>query len=704
MILEMSPRRSSELQIVVRRTVFVVLVLAAVSAVPTVADEAGTTPADASRFQPLDVFELEWASDPRISPDGSQIVYVRNYMDVRTDRRRSDLWTVSTDGSHHRPLTHGGSARSPRWSPDGTRILYLSAEDGSPQLWVHWMDTGRDAPITRLTESPSALAWSPDGRWIALALPVPVRAEPFAEMPPKPEGAEWAPPPKVIDKVIYRADGVGYLPDAFTHLFVVPAEGGTPRQLTSGDYQHGGSPSWTPDGRYLVLSANREEDWELDVRDTEVYELEVASGEIRPLTDRQGPDNSPVVSPDGSKIAYLGFDDREQGYQVTQLYVMNRDGADPRPLTGDLDRSVSDPVWAQDGTAVYVRYADEGVGKVARVGLDRAVEVLATGVDGLSLGRPYGGGEFSVSDGGRVAFTLGEPDHPADVAVTTPRGGTERLTRLNRDLLERKELGEVEEIWYRSSYDGRRIQGWIVKPPGFDPEEKYPLILEIHGGPFADYGPRFGAEIQLYAAAGYVVLYTNPRGSTGYGEEFGNLIHHAYPGHDYDDLMSGVDAVLAKGYVDPDQLFVTGGSGGGVLSAWIVGNTDRFAAAAVAKPVINWLSFVGTADFYAFFSKDYWFPGPPWENPMHYWERSPLSKVGNVTTPTMLLTGEADYRTPIEESEQFYQALKLRGVDTVLVRIPGASHHIAERPSQLVAKVQYILAWFERYRKPAVRF
>jgi len=662
-------------------------------------------------FQPMDVFELEWASDLQISPDGSRIVYVRGYMDVMKDRRGSNLWTVPVDGTDHRPLTHGGGDVSPRWSPDGSRILYVAAENGARQLWVHWLDTGRSAPITRLTESPSGLAWSPDGKQIAFSMAVPAQSKPFAEMPAPPEGAEWAPPPRVIEKVVYRADGSGYLPDAFTHLFVVPAEGGTPRQITSGDFQHGGTPSWTPDGKYLVFSANREDDWELDARDTEVYELEVASGEIRPLTDRQGPDGSPVVSSDGTRIAYLGFDDREQGYQVTHLYVMDRDGSNPRKLTGGLDRSVSDPVWAADGRGVYVWYADHGVGEVALVSLDGSIQKVASGVGGLSLGRPYGGGQFSVSDGGTVAFTLAGEHHPADVAVAASKGGSSpgnanRLTELNRDLLDYRALGAVEEIWYESSYDGRRIQGWIVKPPGFDPSKldpsrKYPLILEIHGGPFAEYGPTFGAELQLYAAAGYVVLYANPRGSTSYGEEFGNLIHHAYPGNDYDDLMSGVDAVLAMGYVDPEQLFVTGGSGGGVLTAWIVGNTDRFAAAAVAKPVINWLSFVGTADFYPFFSKDYWFPGLPWENPMHYWERSPLSKVGNVTTPTLLMTGEADYRTPIEESEQFYQALQLEGVDTALVRIPGASHGIANRPSQLIAKVQHILAWFARYRRPA---
>jgi acylaminoacyl-peptidase len=234
----------------------------------------------------------------------------------------------------------------------------------------------------------------------------------------------------------------------------------------------------------------------------------------------------------------------------------------------------------------------------------------------------------------------------------------------------------------------------VARPPGFDPSKTYPLILEIHGGPFANYGNRFSTEVQLYAAAGNVVLYINPRGSTSYGEEFGNLIHHNYPGQDFDDLMSGVDAVIDLGWVDPGRLFVTGGSGGGVLSSWIVGSTDRFAAAVVAKPVINWTSFALTADFYPFFYR-YWFPGPPWDEFEHYWRRSPLSRVGEISTPTMLLTGEEDWRTPMSESEQFYQALQLRRVDTALVRIPGASHHIARRPSQLMAKVASVLKWFE---------
>jgi acylaminoacyl-peptidase len=368
-----------------------------------------------------------------------------------------------------------------------------------------------------------------------------------------------------------------------------------------------------------------------------------------------------------------------------------------------LDRDAENPAWSADGSGLFFQYDDEGNTKLAFVTLDGSVRTLAVDLGGLSLGRPYSGGTFSVARDGRFAFTFSRPDHPADVALGGP--GIEsprRLTALNDDLLSHKQLAAVEEIWTESSYDGRRIQAWIAKPPGFDESRKYPLVLEIHGGPFANYGDRFSAEVQLYAAAGYVVLYMNPRGSTSYGGEFGNLIHHAYPSQDYDDLMSSVDAVIEQGYVDEENLFVTGGSGGGVLTAWIVGKTDRFRAAVSAKPVINWYSFVLTADRTSFFSR-WWFPGPPWDHVEHYMARSPLSLVGNVTTPTMLLTGEEDYRTPISESEQFYTALKLRKVPTMLVRIPDASHGIASKPSNLMAKVAYILSWFERYRTESRR-
>ena len=652
------------------------------------------------KLEPRDVFELEWASDPQISPDGARIAYVRNYMDIMTDRRRSSLWLIDVDSGEHRPVGDGAvDQSSPRWSPDGGRLLYASSENGSTQLFVRWLDTGQTAQLTRLTESPGSIVWSPDGRSIALSMRVPETTKPFTEMPAKPEGAEWADPPHVIERMIYRADGAGYLEPGFSHLFVLPAEGGTPRQLTQGDFNHGARPSWTPDGESLIVSANRRDDWEHEPLDSGLYEIDAASGEMRQLTERFGPESEPAVSPDGRWIAYTGFEDRRQGYQVSKLYLLDRRTGESRVLAPDLDRDLGSPVWAGDGRGVFVAYTDHGNGKIARIGLDGEVAEIAHDLGG-SIGRPYSGGSFSSSAEGRIAYTLSRPERPADVVVATAGSDRRILTELNADLLGHRELGVTEELTWKSSHDGREIQGWVVKPPGFEAGRRYPLVLEIHGGPFADYGDRFSSEVQLYAAAGYIVLYANPRGSSSYGEEFGNLIHHNYPSQDYDDLMSGVDAAIAKGWADPDQLFVTGGSGGGVLTAWVVGKTDRFRAAVSAKPVINWYSFALTADAYNFFHR-YWFSAPPWEKPEEYLRRSPLSLVGNVTTPTMLLTGEEDYRTPISESEQYYQALKLRKVDTALVRVPGASHGIARRPSHLIAKVAHVLAWFERYRTDA---
>jgi len=652
----------------------------------------------AQRLHSIDVFQLEYTDDVQISPDGNRIVYVRISHDIMTDRARRNLWIIDADGSNNRPLrSESGNFSSPRWSPDGTRLAYVSATEGSPQLYVRWMDSGQTALLTNLVEAPGAIAWSPDGRLIAFTQLVPAKKLPLAMPPEKPEGAQWAPPVKVVDSVIYRADGAGWLEAGYQHVFVVSSDGGTARQLTDGDFNHDGPLSFTPDSKSIIFSANRDPDWERNPQASNVFAVHIDTAKLTQLTTREGPDNSPVVSPDGRKIAYLGFDDRLQGYQVTHLYVMDIDGKNSSLVTGEFDLDVDAPLWANDSRNLYFSYDERGVKKLGSVSLGGKVRALAEGLGGADLGRPYTSGSFSVSRNGRVAFTHNTTGRPADVALLS--GGSLRvLTNLNDDLLGHKKLGEVRELNWKSSKDQRDIQGWVMTPPDFDKSKKYPLILEIHGGPFTAYGPNYTTELQLFAAAGYVVLYANPRGSTSYGETFGNLIHHAYPGDDYDDLMSGVDAVIAQGNVDTDNLFVTGGSGGGVLTAWIVGKTNRFRAAVVAKPVINWSSFVLTADMNNFFYR-YWFGAQPWEKPEDYWRRSPLSLVGNVKTPTMLLTGEADYRTPIAESEQFYQALKLRKVDTIMVRIPEASHGMIARPSNLIAKVDNILAWFEKYRK-----
>ena len=671
------------------------LMAAMIAAGPAAAQGARTP------LQPADVFDLEYASDAQVSPDGRSIAYVRRSFDIMTDKPRSNIWLVDVATGAQRPLLSGtASFTSPRWSPDGARLAFVSAFDRDPQLYVRWMDTGSVARVTNLAQPPGDLAWSPDGTRLAFSMFVADEAKPFAStMPKPPKGATWAAAPKVIDQLTYRADGRGYLEQGNRHVFVVAADGGSPRQLTRGAFDDG-SPEWAGP-RALVFSANRNADHEREPGNSEIYRVDADSGAIAALTTRPGPDAEPAVSPDGRRIAYVGYDDRYQGAQRVRLYVMDADGANRRELLAGLDRDASQPAWAADGRGVYFSYDDEGVTRLGLATLDGKWRALAGDLGGEDLGRPYGGGSFSVARGGTVAFTVTSPEHPGDVAVLTRGGSAKRLTRLNDSLFRYRALGEVEPLT-AASKDGTPVGAWIIKPPGFDPAKKYPLILEIHGGPFANYGPRFTTELQMFAAAGYVVVYANPRGSTSYGEAFANHIHHAYPGDDYDDLMAAVDATIAKGYVDPAQLYVTGGSGGGVLTAWIVGKTDRFRAAVVAKPVINWTSFVLTADSPGFFWR-YWFGEQPWAAgaQANYWRRSPLSLVGNVKTPTMVLTGEEDWRTPISESEQYYTALKLRDVPTALVRVPEASHALVTRPSQLVAKTQYILAWFARHRAGA---
>ncbi|NHF59467.1 S9 family peptidase [Flavobacteriaceae bacterium TP-CH-4] len=651
-----------------------------------------------SNLELLDIFDMEYITDPQISPDGSKIIYVRNFKDVMTDKNLSNLWVINYDGSNNRPITSGNQNDFyPRWSHDGTKIIFKSNKaDDKVKLYLMWMDTKEIVPLTNTPQAPGQISWSHDDRYLAFNMFVPMKNESIIKMPEKPEGAKWNAPPTYIDKLNYRGDGQGYLKGGNLQLFILSIDGGTPKQLTATPFDHG-APIWSKDNRTLYFSANFNPDEDFEPNNSELYELDLSDNSINALTDRYGPDDSPILSPDGTKIAYTGLDDQLLGYQLNEVYTMDLTERKPKLLSGDFDRNIQNIQWAGDGKGLYFQYNDQGDTKIGHLSLTGKVTSIAAGLGGTSLGRPYNSGSYSVSKNSRLTYTLGGTEHPSDLAVQD-RKGMKRLTFVNDDLFSFRKLGKVEELWWESTFDQRKIQGWVVTPPDFDPTKKYPLILEIHGGPFLSYGSVFSAEIQAMAAAGYVVLYANPRGSASYGQEFGNLIHHDYPNHDYEDLISGVDAVIQKGYVDDKNLFVTGGSGGGVLTAWIVGKTDRFKAAVVAKPVINWTSFVLYADSPAFFSK-YWFGKKPWEDPENYFKRSPLSYVGNVSTPTMLLTGEEDYRTPIAESEQFYAALKLEGVETAMVRIPGASHGIANRPSNLVAKLAGILAWFEKYKE-----
>ena len=645
-------------------------------------------------FKSEDIFNLEYVSEVQVSPNGKYVAYVRRSNDIMSDSSRANVWLASVDGKSHRPLLSSKkSYYSIRWSPDGSRLAYLSNEEGKPQLYVRWMDTGQTALVTNVTSNPSNITWSPDGKHIAFTMSVDAKEKPLdIKMPKKPDGAKWSPSFQYITKARYQADGRGILEPAYTHIFIVPADGGTARQLTSGNYHHNGRLSFSPDSDKIYFSANRSDNWEYEPVEGDIFSVDMM-GNIAQLTNDKGLESSPVVSPDGKHIAYARRDDEKVMYKNSYLYVMKSDGTDAQNLTKDIDNSVSNFHW-KDNKHVYFQQSVRGLAQVDVVSLSGSVKAVAKGLGGTTLGRPYVFGTYHAVDD-VVAYTKGRTDRPADLYVTTRN--ERQLTALNEDVLGHKQLGEVKEIVYPSSIDGEEIQGWYILPPNYDSSKTYPLILEIHGGPNLAYGPVFTAELQRMAAEGYVVFYDNHRGSTGYGERFALLLQGKYSSeYDFSDHMSGVDALIEKGIADPERLFITGGSAGGIASAYAIGLTNRFKAAVVAKPVINWLSKVLTADS-GLYQIPFQFPGKPWDNVEHYWERSPLSLVGNVTTPTMLITGVEDKRTPMSETEQFYQALKIQKVDSVLVKVPGSPHGIASKPSRMIGKIENILAWFKKY-------
>ncbi|HVF41706.1 MAG TPA: S9 family peptidase [Pyrinomonadaceae bacterium] len=673
----------------------------------------------------VDLFmDWELVASPQVSPDGRQIVYTRRWADKVNDKYEDEVWIMDADGGRNRFFAKGSQAA---WSPDSRRVAYVAqGQPAGAQVFVKWIDTPGESQLTRLERSPSNLAWSPDGRHVAFNMLVPGTPSISVKMPARPTGAKWVDAPRVVERMNYRNDGSGWRPEGFAHVFVISSDGGNPRQLTDGDYQHG-APEWSADSQRVFFSAVRKPDAEYLRNDSEIYAVALQGGAIRQLTDRKGPDNNPSVSPDGRLVAYTGSDQNDNTYNVSRLYVMNSDGSNGRALTEAFDRSPSNVFWAEDNGGLYFTTEDRGSQNLWFVPASGAApRQLTRGAQILSFS--------SLSRDGLLVGTRSASDRPTDVcalrvptqasrakAFSPAAADLKRLTAVNDDLLEGRRVGQVEEIWYdsvgmagaqkctaadsdpaqpkASDCASTKVQGWIVKPPDFDALKKYPLLLYIHGGPHSMYGVGFNFEFQNHASEGFVVLYTNPRGSTGYGQAFGNAINNAYPGQDYDDLMRGVDEVVRRGYVDERNLFVAGGSGGGVLTTWIVGHTDRFAAAVAMKPVVNWYSFVGTTD-----SADWYynFKQLPWENPEEHMRRSPITYVGSVKTPTMILTGDIDLRTPLEQTEQYYRALKMRRVPTAMVRLSDEYHGFngdfsLRHPSNRVAQILFLRAWFERH-------
>ena len=632
--------------------------------------------------------EMESVGNPEISPDGKQVIFTRTWVDKAKDQYRSNLWIVDVDGGRVRELTSGArSDSSPVWSPDGKRIAFLSDRDGTNQLHVMWLDTREVAQLTHLEQAPSGIRWSPDGKSIGFTSFVPDTDPILAvKLPERPRGAEWAKPAVLVDRLSWAADGRGPTPKGHTHVFIVDATlGGTPRQITSGKFNHNGF-DWAADGRTIYVSGIRKPDAEYTRNDSEIYAVDLATLAVKPLTDRKGPDGSPTVSPDGKLIAYVGYDDKMYTNHVASLYVMNADGTGKRALAENLASSPQNIGWWPTSNGLYFTVEAKGATDICWLAFSNG-QVRRT-----TTGSHLGG--FSVANNGQIAAIHSTQKEPGVLVTFKPDDVTKmtRLVDVNADVLSGLKLGDAEEMWF-SSKDGLKVQGWLIKPANFEPGRKYPMVLWIHGGPWSMYSVAWNWAFQNFAANGYAVLYTNPRGSTGYGQEFVNGIQYSYPGKDYDDLMAGVDAALAKGFIDERNLFVCGGSGGGVLTAWIVGHTDRFAAAVSMRPVIDWHSFVGTTDGPSWY---YQFRKFPWEDPMEYAVRSPLHYVANVKTPTMVMTGEADLRTPMGQSEEYYRALKMLKKETLLVRMPDEFHGW-RRPSHQLLQQLYLMAWFEKH-------
>jgi len=667
--------------------------------------------ADARFITEKDIFRFQWIADPQLSPDGSQIAFVRVTVDEKKDRYDTSIWSVSARGGAPRQMTTGTSDTAPRWSPDGKSLAFLRSleKDGKPQpaqIYILPLDGGEPRAVTSLSRAIDSLAWSPSGRTIAFT----ARTKPEDVEEKKKDEKEHVSDVRVINQATYRSNGPGYLdPTRAVHIWTIDVpvadEPAKPRQLTSGDFSEG-EPLWSPDGSRIYFTSNRTYEPYYDRFDSNLYAIPAGGGEMTKVADIEGPITDPAPSPDGKWIAFRGtINNPVHSYQQADLYVISSDGGQPRNLTASFDNDVlsgltgdqaapraargARPMWSSDSTTIYITAAEQG-----KVNLKR-VDVASGRMD------PWTQGNqdiltFIVRDG-RAILLISTPRMIGDLFAIDDKGSLTRLTNINEKLFSEITLTEPEAMLYKS-FDGKTIEAWVQKPPDFDPTKKYPMVLNIHGGPHAAYGYTFDHEFQWMAAKGYVVLYPNPRGSTSYGQDFGNIIQYRYPGDDFKDLMAGVDALLARGYLDPKKLGVTGGSGAGLLTHRLVTQTDRFAAGVSQRDIAAWANFWYVADFTLF--QPTWFHKAPWEDPEDYKARSPITYIERVKTPLMLIEGEADWRTPpMAGGEMMFRALKYRHIPTVMVRFPDESHELSRsgKPWHRVERLQYIVGWFDQW-------
>ena len=676
-----------------------------------------------------DLFNFVWIADPQISPDGASVAFVRTTVNDKKDGYNTAIWTVSTATGETRQLTNGPRDTTPRWSPDGKYLVFVRAPEVSgrvdqPQLFMLAMAGGEPFQFTTLARGAGGPQWSPDGKMIAFYNSATeeelAKAAAKSQPQPSPSASPAASPEResdvrVINRAVYRANGAGYLDFKHPqHIWVVnaPKTGDqkvTPKQLTKGHFDDGGA-FWSKDGSHIYFDSDVTDEPYYEPPRTDISSVAVTGGEPSKLTSFEMGSFGFVVSPDGKQVAFVAQTSQPvRSYTQPDLWVMDlAANAKPRNLTANFDFDIggglsgdntaprggggNPPVWSADGRSISIIYVKEGK---ANVGL---FDVTSGKQTDVTSGNQAVVNFRTVPDASKYVLLISTPTRVGDLYWLDKSGGQPRqLTHINDELFSKLNLTEPEELWY-TSFDGRKIQTWIQKPPNFDSNKKYPLILNIHGGPHAAYGYIFDHEFQWMAAKGYVVLYPNPRGSTSYGQEFGNIIQHNYPGDDYKDLMAGVDELIKRGYIDEKKMGVTGGSGGGLLTNWTIGQTTRFAAAVSQRDIADWADWWYTADFTLF--QPSWFKAPPFEDPEDYRRRSPITYINKVQTPLMLILGEADYRTPTGSGgEAMFRALKYRKIPAVMVRFPNESHELSRsgQPWHRIERLEHIVGWFDKW-------
>jgi dipeptidyl aminopeptidase/acylaminoacyl peptidase len=651
----------------------------------------------AKPFSFADLQHLRFVSDVQISPSGRAIVYSVYSIDLQNDGYERTFWVTQLSGTRAHPVVLPQHISGPSWSPDGQTLAVVRDSSGKSTVELLRSDTLEIIRTFAVPSSPGSLVWSPDGKMLAFSLFVSEKDTPSVLQQAvdaaegrldRPARARWGEPVQITQSAHYREDGGGWMPSGsgHGHIFVLSTADGVLRKVGNESFDDG-DPEWLPDSKTLLFTSDRRPGHERMYPVPAIYMTDMLGHATR-LTHGDDSFFAPRPSPDGKWIAYIKIPSRKVSYTRSDLYVMHPDGTEPHQLAADLDRDLSGAAWAPDAHGVYAKFADHGISHVALFDLEGHSKILASGI----------GGTFSISHTGIIAYSGESADGPNELMLQDHDRAAEQLTSLNQ-FLKQRQPGKILHLEARSSSDGTPVEGWALLPPGSTGEKKLPMILALHGGPFGDDGPDWSSEYQLFAAAGYVVVYGNYRGSISYGSAFSEPANHDFPGVSYDDAMSLVDEGIRQGYVDPDRLFVTGTSAGAELTAWITGKTSRFRAAAPEKPVINEMSESLVTDQYLAATLIY--DGNPWTHEKELWMQSPLSLVGSVTTPTLFIAGGQDFRTPIEETLQMYDALQLRGIPTALLRVPDASHgSLGARPSQRTAIIAATLAWFHKYDSP----